>query len=174
MNDTIDAPKPAAPRRAGGLLRRLLLGAAFAATFVAGGLIMSGAPASALTLAMEDGMGGHGGMHAMARAHFEKLLTQVDATPEQKARIDAIVKTAFQSMAPLHQRMEATHRDLHQLLAAPTLDRAALENLRAARMADLDQASKTLVQAMADAAEVLTPEQRAKMASLMAAQHHHM
>jgi Spy/CpxP family protein refolding chaperone len=173
MNDIIDAPRPAAPRRGGGLLRRLMVGAAFAATFVAGGLVMSGAPALAMTM-MEDGMGGHGGMHAMARAHFEKLLNQVDATPEQKAKIGVIVKTAFQSMASLHQSMEETHRDLHQLLAAPTIDRGALESLRAARMADLDQASKTLVQAMAEAAEVLTPEQRAKMANLMAEQHHPM
>ncbi|HEY2662487.1 MAG TPA: Spy/CpxP family protein refolding chaperone [Caulobacteraceae bacterium] len=178
MSDPIsnaDMGKPSAPRRLGVGLRRLLLGAAFAATFVAGGLVMSGAPAIAMEMAMEHGMGGHGGMGGMkaAHAHIERLLTQVDATPEQKAKIETILKEAFHSMGPLHEKMASTHADLHRLLAAPTIDRAALEQLRAARIADIDQASKTTVQALADAAEVLTPEQRAKLATLMAEHHHH-
>lgn len=166
MTPTVSVPAAKAPRKG---LKALLLAAAFAATFVAGGLTLSGAPA----LAMDMAMGGHGDMHARAHAHLEKMLTEVDATPEQKAKIDAIFKTAFQSMGPVHERLAASHKDLHQLLTAPTIDRGALESLRAARMTDVDQASKTLVGALADAAEVLTPEQRAKLGKLMAAHHHH-
>ncbi len=177
MSDPIsssDATRPVRSNRLRGGLRGLLLGAAFAATFVAGGLIMSGAPAVAMEMAMEHGMHG-GGMHGMgmAHAHIERLLTQVDATPEQKAKIEAIFKTAFQSLKPLHEKLEGAHGDLHRLLAAPTIDRSALEQLRAARIADVDQASKTLVQAAADAAEVLSPDQRAKLATLMAEHHRH-
>ena len=154
------------------LARRLLVGAAFAVTFVAGGLVFTGAVAGAADMAMAHG-GGHAGMHAMMAGHIDKMLAEVDATPDQKARIHAILTTAMQSMGPLHQRMEGTHGELHRLLAAPVIDRAALEQLRAARIADIDQASKALVSALADAADVLTPEQRAKIASHMAAHQSH-
>jgi Spy/CpxP family protein refolding chaperone len=73
----------------------------------------------------------------------------------------------------VHERLAATHGQIHRLLAAPTVDRAALEQLRAARMADMDQASKVLVQAMADAADVLDARQREKLGTMMA-QHHAM
>ena len=178
MSDPIDAAKPSAAKAGMGAgLRRLLLGVAFAVTFVAGGVVMSSTPAAAaLTMAMEDagmgGMHGHGGMHAMAQAHIEKMLTAVDATPDQKAQIKSILHKGFESIGPLHEKLADTHRDLHQLLSAPTIDRAALEQLRAARVGDLDQASKVMVQTFADAADVLRPEQRAKLARLMAEHHH--
>lgn len=162
------------PRPKGPLARRLLVGAAFAATFVAGGLVFSGAAAAGMAMAhcgMGHGAAGHGDMHALMGAHIDKMLTEVGATPDQKSRVQAILKTAMESMGPLHQRMEGTHGDLHRILAAPVIDRAALEQLRAARIADIDQASRSMVKAMADAAEVLTPEQRAKLAAQMA-QHH--
>jgi Spy/CpxP family protein refolding chaperone len=54
------------------------------------------------------------------------------------------------------------------LLAAPTIDRAALEQARVARMQVEDARSRRIVQAMADAAEVLTPEQRTKVAERFA------
>jgi protein CpxP len=166
MTDDPGLGQPAA-RKPGSVARRLLLGAAFAATFVAGGLIFSGAPAAAVEMAMS-----HAGMHAMMKAHIEKMLTEVDATPDQRARIHSILMNAMQSMGPMHEKLASAHGDLHRLLTAPTIDRAALEQLRAERMADFDQASKTLVQSMADAAEVLTPAQRAKLGTLMAQQHH--
>ncbi|HEY7852305.1 MAG TPA: Spy/CpxP family protein refolding chaperone [Caulobacteraceae bacterium] len=167
--DPISGPTPKGP-----LMRRLLVGAAFAATFVAGGLVFSGAATAAAGMAMEHcGMGhgamaGHGGMHAMMGGHIDKMLSEVDATPDQKSRVQAILKTAMESMGPVHERMASAHGDLHRLLAAPVIDRAALEQLRAARIADIDQASQAMVKAMADAAEVLSPAQRAKLASHMA------
>jgi Spy/CpxP family protein refolding chaperone len=160
---SLDNPTPKGP-----LMRRLLLGAAFAATFVAGGLAFTGAAAGAAEIAMAHG--GHGGMHAMMAGHIDKMLAEVDATPDQRARIHAILASAMQSMGPLHERLAGTHGELHHLLAAPVIDRAALEQLRAARIADIDQASRTLVGALADAADVLSPAQRARLASEMA--HH--
>jgi Spy/CpxP family protein refolding chaperone len=56
------------------------------------------------------------------------------------------------------------HKRAHELLLQPTMDRAALEALRAEQIASADEASKKLVQFLADAADVLTPEQRAKLA----------
>lgn len=174
-----EAGRPARPSRHP--MRRLLLAAAFATSFAAGGL---GRPpaASAMQDAMaQDGMDAHingdmgadhGGLHAMVHAHLAHMLAAADATPEQKAKIHGILKSAFEQIAPLHQRLASTHRELHRILTAPTLDRAALEQLRAERLADVDQASRVLVQALADAADVLTPEQRARLAARMAEEHH--
>ena len=156
--------------------RRLLLAGAFAASFLAGGFVMSGAGAMAADMAMGHAMGhgaGHGGMHAMMGAHLDEMLAKVDATADQKTRIHAIMKDAMAAMGPVHERLASTHGEIHRLLAAPTVDRAALEQLRAARIADLDQASKVLVQAMADAADVLNAGQREKLGTMMA-QHHAM
>ena len=49
---------------------------------------------------------------------------------------------------------------MHKLLTASTIDRAALEKVRAERLAEADRVSRELVNALADVAEVLTPEQR--------------
>jgi len=152
--------------------RKLLVAAAFAATFITGGLVFSGATVAAEGVAMHAAMSGHGQMHAMMQAHIDKMLTEVDATADQKARIHEILKGAMQSMGPVHQQLMSAHGDLHRLLIAPTIDRAALEKLRSDSIANVDQASRTLVGALADAAEVLTPDQRAKLGTLMAEHHH--
>ena len=55
------------------------------------------------------------------------------------------------------------------LLTADTIDRAAIENARAAQLNVLDQASKELVQLLADTAGVLTPAQRKALAERLAA-----
>jgi Spy/CpxP family protein refolding chaperone len=171
MIDPVDGAPAPQPRQRGVLLRRTLLAGAFALTFVAGGLAVSWAPAVAMGMD-HAGMGGHGDMHGMA-AHVDHMLTSVDATADQKARIDAILADAHKSFAPLHERLTDTHRDLARLLTAPAIDRGALEALRAERMADLDRASRALVQGLADAADVLTPAQRAKLGALMAQHHPH-
>lgn len=57
--------------------------------------------------------------------------------------------------------------EVMELMTAPTIDRAAAETLRAARIAAIDEASKKITAAALDAAEVLTPEQRAKLVEQM-------
>lgn len=153
--------------------RRWLAGVALAAAFVAGGvtlpLVAAYAQDAAQHQAMHHGMGrGPGGMHAMAMAHVGKVLDEVGASADQKSRIEAILHAGFAPMAALHGDMTRTHAGLHAILTAPTIDRAALEQLRAAEIAKLDDASRAMTKALADAAEVLTPEQRARLATLMA------
>src|SRR5579859_5663235 len=123
MTDPIQSETPR--RRLGASLRGLLMGVAFAATFLAGGVVMSSAPAAAFAMAMDQagmggmhGMHGHAGMHAMMEAHLNKMLTAVDATPDQKEKIKAILHKGFESIGPMHDKMASGHAELHKLLAA--------------------------------------------------------
>ena len=49
-------------------------------------------------------------------------------------------------------------------MSAPVIDRAALEQIRASQLQLAEQLSLRITQALADTAEVLTPEQRAALA----------
>jgi Spy/CpxP family protein refolding chaperone len=91
-------------------------------------------------------------------------LAEIDATPEQKSRIATIMMGAASELASMREQGRDLQRRSAQLLAAPTIDRAQLEALRVQQMQLRDTASRRLLQARADAAEVLTPEQRARLA----------
>ena len=85
---------------------------------------------------------------------------EIDATLEQQEKITALVTAAAKDLKPVHDRMRATGKEIHDLLLADTIDRTALETLRAERLADAEQISKDLVSALADVAEILSLEQR--------------
>jgi Spy/CpxP family protein refolding chaperone len=167
MTDVIKTPPVAARRRP-----RWLAGVALGAAFVLGGVASAGLAVAAEGMAMHHMvMGGPGGMHGQMMAHLTKMLDAVGASPEQKSKIEGILHAGLAPMAGMHAEMEHTHATLHAIFAAPTIDRAALEQLRAAEVAKLDQNSRTMVAAMADAAEVLTPDQRRKLAAMIAERH---
>jgi Spy/CpxP family protein refolding chaperone len=98
---------------------------------------------------------------------IERLVHAVGATSQQKDRLVAIATAALADLRPLREQQRASRLRGMQLLAAPTIDRAALEQVRVTQMQAADARSRRMVQAMADAAEVLTPEQRAKAAERM-------
>jgi len=112
-----------------------------------------------------------------ASAHMDRMLkhlyVEIDATDAQKAQIEPIVKQAMQDLMPLHSQLHSAHAQALQLLSAPTVDRAALESMRAQNIALVDQASKRVVKLIADVADVLTPEQRKKLAEHLQHMHGH-
>ena len=119
--------------------------------------------------AQAHGWGRHGRMdpEEMKRRmdkRISRLVEQVGGTPQQKDRLVAIATAAMTELKPLREQARSARRRGMELLGAATIDRPALEQLRATQMQAADAASRRLVQAMADAAEVLTPEQRAKAA----------
>ena len=156
--------------------RRKLIALIAGAAVVAGGAFGAHAIAQTKTYqhvrqAAFDG-GWHGREHKplaeMSEAEIESHVTrmvrhlsiEIDATPEQEAKIIEVATGAVQELRPLKDRMKATGMELEHLLSADAIDREALEALRASRLAEMDRISKTLVAAIADVAEVLSPEQR--------------
>lgn len=107
-----------------------------------------------------DGMGFH-------KSHLDSVLEEIDATPEQAEKIKAIVTATRTDFEPLAEEMRGTRDQIEALLRAPAIDRAAAESLRAERVARVDEASRKLTAAVLDAAQVLTPEQRAELVDMM-------
>jgi protein CpxP len=100
--------------------------------------------------------------------HLDRMLkhlyVEIDATETQQQQLAPIVKAAAQDLLPLHARIHDARRQAVELLSQETVDRAALERLRADHLRLAEQASKRFTQALADVAEVLTPEQRQRLA----------
>ena len=106
-------------------------------------------------------------------AHIDEVLqhiyTETNATPSQQAQIAPLVQTTATDLMQLHTQFHGEHAQMLALLTADPIDRAALENARAAQLNVLDQASKEIVQLLADTAGVLTPAQRKALAEKLAA-----
>src|SRR5882672_8096654 len=105
---------------------------------------------------------------AAADEHLDRMLehvyVEIDATDEQKQRLAPIVKQAAKDLLPLRERMHDARRKALELLTQDSIDRAAIETLRAEQLQLAEQASTRLARALADAAEVLTPAQRKELA----------
>jgi periplasmic protein CpxP/Spy len=91
------------------------------------------------------------------------LAIEIDATSEQQERLRTIVKGALKDLLPLREKALSARERGRVLLTQPSVDRAAIEALRTEQLALADAASKRVTQAIGDAAEVLTPEQRRKI-----------
>ena len=124
--------------------------------------------------------GGYGGWHrggfaagpldpAAVDEHLERMLkhlyVEIDATEEQKQRLAPIVKQAAKDLLPLREKMQAARKQAIELLTRDTIDRGAIEALRAEQLQLAEQASRRIAQSLADAAEVLTPAQRKELAA---------
>jgi len=116
--------------------------------------------------------GRHHGGEGMSEERLDKMLkhlyVEIDATDAQKQKLDPIVKQAAKDLQPLRaKRLEARKRRT-ELFSADKIDRAAIESARAEGISAADASSKRFTQALTDVAEVLTPEQRKKLASRLA------
>jgi protein CpxP len=96
------------------------------------------------------------------------IAIELDATADQQVKIANIAKAAVADLRPLREKAHAARAQAVTLLTAPTIDRSAIERLRAEQIGLAETASKRIAQALADAADVLSPEQRRKVADWMA------
>jgi Spy/CpxP family protein refolding chaperone len=102
----------------------------------------------------------------------DRMLNRVDATEEQRDKVKGIFKSALADVKALGIKPGETHEKYIQLLRSDTVDPAAFEALRAQQMQTADAASKRIVQAFAEAAQVLTPDQRRQVADRMERRSH--
>jgi Spy/CpxP family protein refolding chaperone len=91
------------------------------------------------------------------------LAIEIDASTEQQEKLRSIVKGLVQDLLPMREKALAARQRGRTLLIQPGIDRAGMEALRAEQLALADAASKRFTQALGDAAEVLTPEQRRRL-----------
>jgi Spy/CpxP family protein refolding chaperone len=98
-------------------------------------------------------------------------LDRVDASDEQQARVSSVVGELVNAIVPLGERHAQNREAWRTELARPEIDRAAIEALRRSELELADAASARLAAALADVAEILTPEQRAELIAW--ANHHH-
>lgn len=161
-------------RTVSGALSRLLLSS----------LLVGGAALSAVAVqaqpAQPGGPGGHAGHrgHMMGGEHGHhgggmdmkwsgRMLDAVKATPEQRAQIQKIMEGARTDLQAQRESGRALRGQLMQTMAQPNIDANAVEQLRQKMLAQHDQVSKRRMQAMVDAARVLTPEQRKQLSERM-------
>jgi Spy/CpxP family protein refolding chaperone len=115
------------------------------------------------------GPGGFDPARAEERADrmVRHISVEVDATADQQEKLRGIVKNAVKDMLPMREKMFTARQQARDLLLGQSVDRAAIEKLRAEQVGTADALSKRFTQALADAAEVLTPEQRRKLEGLL-------
>jgi Spy/CpxP family protein refolding chaperone len=107
--------------------------------------------------------------HAMVRDFVsfkvDRALKAVDATEEQRDQIDGILRQAFEEHAGA---VREKHREMRawalRILSADAIDHEALEALRTEHVRQVDQRSRRVVGLLEQALEILTPEQRRRLA----------
>jgi Spy/CpxP family protein refolding chaperone len=114
------------------------------------------------------GQGMMGGPGMMGGMMSERALDAVNATAEQRAQVKQIMDAARTDMRAQHEAARPLHDQMRQLFTQPTVDARAAETMRQQLLAQHDRASQRMMQAMLDVSRVLTPEQRTKLAELMA------
>lgn len=108
----------------------------------------------------------HGSPEHMGRM-IDMMLDGLNATDSQRMQIKQIAMAAATDLKAQHEAGKAMHQRAMQLFTAPTIDTAAVEKMRQQSLAQHDQASKRVMQAMLDIGKVLTPEQRARVGERM-------
>jgi len=94
---------------------------------------------------------------------LNRVLGAVDASTDQRQKVRAIFEQAANDLHTLRQKRGDNRRQIGQALTEATIDRARIETLRADQVKLSDATSKRLTDALVEAAEVLTPAQRADL-----------
>ncbi len=102
------------------------------------------------------------------RARFDKVteraLRKVDATEEQKAKIRPIADDLANALYGFREEHRAIRARFVKAFEADKVDPAEIAKIREDALALADRASKKVTESMVKASEVLSPEQRRKLA----------
>lgn len=143
-------------------LSRILKTGTMVAALTVGGLALAQGPGGP----HRAGPGGADGPGMMG-GHVEHMLDDVDATEAQRAQVKKIMESARADLKGQRETSRKLHEQGMALFTAPTIDANAIESLRQQEQAQREIESKRISAAMIEAARVLTPEQRAKLADKM-------
>ncbi len=171
-NDPIDTPaniitRAPVPRTRRG--RLLMFASVIAATAILTGAVINKAVSN--PFGFGHGARGHWSGAPLDPAAIEDradrmvrhLAIELDANSEQQEKLRGIMRGMLKDVLPARDRAFNARRQARELLTATNVDRAAMEALRADQIALADTVSKRVTQALGDAAEVLTPDQRRKL-----------
>lgn len=111
---------------------------------------------------MVDGGLGGGMAHGMAR-HLDRMLDGLGATDAQRDQVRQIAQVAAADLAEQRQAGQALHAQGLAVFTAAEVDPAAVEQVRLQTLAQHDQMSRRITQALLDISKVLTPEQRVQL-----------
>ena len=113
------------------------------------------------------GMGGPGMMFGgspeqVGRA-IDHMLDGLSASDDQRSQIKRIAQAAATDLKVQRDASGGLREKAALVFAAPNVDAAAAESLRQQMLAQHDQRSRRVLQALLEVSKVLTPEQRAKL-----------
>jgi Spy/CpxP family protein refolding chaperone len=103
----------------------------------------------------------------------DKALTGTDATADQKKKVSSILEQAIADMKPLHEKRVENRKAMAEAMQASTIDKAKIETLREDQMKVTDASSKRFTQALTDAGDVLSAQQRQAFFKNWTARHEH-
>ena len=150
-------------RKAPSQIRRGVVGA----SLVTGGFLLGVATRAAVAAPEGGPFGGgfrhHGPQIGMVQFMTRHALENVGATSAQETRIHDIIADTFTKVQGDDASRDATRKAAMELLKAPTVDAAAVEKLRAQKIAEMDAKSKLIADAIVKASAELTPAQRASL-----------
>ncbi|MFN3305381.1 MAG: Spy/CpxP family protein refolding chaperone [Roseateles sp.] len=143
---------------------------------VAAALIASSLALTGLAAQAQPKYGHHGGPARMAPGAMfgGHLLELANVSDAQRSQIEAIYKAARQDLAGQREAGRKLHEQMLKLYTATNVDAVAIEAVRAQMAAQHEAASKRLTQASVEAARVLSPEQRTKIAEALKKRHARM
>jgi protein CpxP len=109
-------------------------------------------------------------MHDFIEFKIDRALRKVGASETQRGQVEAILERTFAELRPKQSARRVFHDRIASVITADRIDRDALEALRVEHLEHADEVSRRLVDAIADIAEILTPEQRRALVELHRAQ----
>ena len=114
----------------------------------------------------------HGPPHAAPdqrlRGMVEHVLDDIDADDLQRDQAHAILERTSTELEAIGADRREMHRGLVEALTGESVDRSRIAALRADAVEDFDAVSDVVTRALADLAELLTPEQRDEVARRVA------
>jgi len=103
-------------------------------------------------------------LEEVAREHLDEALDELDATDDQRAQVTALADRLLPQIRELVGEHRRVHEELRTAWSQETLDPAPLHALVDSRSEAFTRFAHEVVDAAAELHEVLTPEQRARLA----------